>query len=187
MTVCWCKLQNTVTKADVKYNKLTANILLTNVGVSLRKQTTVCRISSWDILIPFATSSCSERAKNMQLPSPWLSEITKPFSWAVLFKFSDSSVWLVSLRAYNWICRSVWNVKSPVNNKVQNYSLWRGVVLTNTRGCHSGLKPPYHLSDPTTISWTIITFQLLWCKVKIRVKWCCSCTKTDSKNEATLP
>ena len=53
----------------------------------------------------------------MQLPSPWLSEITKPFSWAVLFKFSDSSVWLVSLRASNWICRSVWNVKSPVSNK----------------------------------------------------------------------
>ena len=117
MTVCWCKLYNTVTKADVKYNKVTANILLTSVGFSLRKWTTVCRISSWDILIPLTTSSCSERAKNMQLPSPWLSEITKPFSWAVLFKFSDSSVWLVSLRASNWICRSVWNVKSPVSNK----------------------------------------------------------------------
>ena len=53
-----------------------------------------------------------------QLPSPWLSEITKPFSWAVLFKFSDRSVWLVSMRAPNWICRSVWNVlKSPVNSK----------------------------------------------------------------------
>ena len=53
----------------------------------------------------------------MQLPSPWLSEITKPFSWAVLFKFSDSSVWLVSLRASNWLCWSVWNVKSPVNSR----------------------------------------------------------------------
>ena len=101
------------------YNKVTGNILLTSVGLSLRKPTTVCRISSWDILIPFTTPSCSERAKNMQLPSTWLSEITKPFSWAVLFKFSDSSVWLVSLRASNWICWSVWNVlKSPVNSKI---------------------------------------------------------------------
>ena len=105
----------------MKYNKLTANILLTNVGLSLRKQTTVCRISSWDILIPFETSSCSERAKNKQLPSPWLQEITKPFSWASLFKFSDSLVWLVSLCASNWICWSVWSVwnvlKSPANSK----------------------------------------------------------------------
>ena len=62
------------------------NKILTSLGFFRRCWTIVRRNSSWDIWIPLMRSSCSESAKNMQFPSPWLSEIAKPFFNAVVFK-----------------------------------------------------------------------------------------------------
>ena len=90
---------------------------LTSLGFSRRCWTIVRRNSSWEILIPLIRSSCSESAKNMQFPSPWLSEIAKPFSNAVLFKACDSSVLLDSMRASRMICWSTIKKGSPVNGR----------------------------------------------------------------------
>ena len=92
-------------------------MILTSLGLSLRYWTTVRRNSSWEILILLMWSSCSESAKNMQFPYPWLSEIAKPFSKATLFKFNDSSVLLASLRASSLIFWSARKTSSPANDK----------------------------------------------------------------------
>ena len=88
---------------------------LTSLGFSRRCWTIVRRNSSWDILIPLIRSSCSESAKNMQFPSPWLSEIAKPFSNAVLFKACDSLLLLDSMRASRMIC---WSTIKTGNSSV---------------------------------------------------------------------
>ena len=62
-------------------------------------------------------SSCFESAKNMQFPSPWLSEIAKPFSNAVLCKACHRSVLLDSMRASRRICWSARKMGSPVNGR----------------------------------------------------------------------
>ena len=90
---------------------------LTSLGLSLRYWTTVRRNSSWEILIPLMWSSCSDSAKNMQFPSPWLSEITKPFSKAILSKFNNSWVLLASLRASSLIFWSSRKTSSPANDR----------------------------------------------------------------------
>ena len=90
---------------------------LTSLEFSLRYWTTAKRNSLWEILIPLMSSSCSESAKNIQFPSPWLPEITKPLSKEMLFKFSESSVLLVFVRASSWICWSAWKTFSSVNDR----------------------------------------------------------------------
>ena len=77
-------------------------------------------------------SSCSESAKNMQFPSPWLSDIAKPFSNAVLFKACDSSVLLDSVRASRRICWSARKIASPVNGRGKrqfNRTWWTGLQV----------------------------------------------------------
>ena len=93
------------------------NEVLTSLGFSRRCWTIVRRNSAWDIWIPLMRWSCSERAKNMQFPSPWLSEKAKRFSNAVLFNVCDSSVLLDSMRASSRICWSARKVGSPVNDR----------------------------------------------------------------------
>ena len=93
------------------------NKVLTSLGFSRRCWTIVRRNSSWDIWIPLMRSSCSESAKNMQFPSPWLSDIAKPFSKAVLFNVCDSLVLLDSMRASSRICWSATKMGSPVNGR----------------------------------------------------------------------
>ena len=93
------------------------NMVLTSLGFSQRCWTIVRRNSSWDIWIPLMRSSCSESTKNMQFPSPWLSEIAKPFSKAVLFNVCDSLVLLDSMRASIRICWSATKMGSPVNER----------------------------------------------------------------------
>ena len=93
------------------------NKVLTSLGFSRRCCTIVRRNSSWDIWIPLMRSSCSESAKNMQFPSPWLSEIAKPFSNAVVFKACDSLVLQDSMRASSRICWSATKMVSPVKGR----------------------------------------------------------------------
>ena len=93
------------------------NKVLTSLGFSRRCWTIVRRNSSWDIWILLTRSSCSESAKNMQFPSPWLSDIAKPFSKAVLFNVCDSLVLLDSMRASIRICWSATKMGSPVNGR----------------------------------------------------------------------
>ena len=93
------------------------NKVFTSLGFSRRCWTIVRRNSSWEIWIPLMRSSCSESAKNMQFPSPWLSEIAKPFFNAVVFKACDSSVLLDSMRASNRICWSARKMGSPVSRR----------------------------------------------------------------------
>ena len=93
------------------------NEVLTSLGFSRRCWTILRRNSAWDIWIPLMRWSCSERAKNMQFPSPWLSEKAKRFSNAVLFNVCDSSVLLDSMRASSRICWSARKVGSPVNDR----------------------------------------------------------------------
>ena len=93
------------------------NNVLTSIGFSRRCWTIVRRNSPWDISILLMRSSCSERAKNMQFPSPWLSEIAKPFSNAVLCKVCDSLVLLDSMRASCRICWSARKMGSPVRGR----------------------------------------------------------------------
>ena len=93
------------------------NKVFTSLGFSRRCWTIVRRNSSWDIWIPLMRSSCSESAKNMQFPSPWLSEIAKPFSKAVLFNVCDSLVLQDSMRASSRICWSATKMGSPVKGR----------------------------------------------------------------------
>ena len=93
------------------------NKILTSLEFSRRCWTIVRRNSSWDIWIPLMRSSCSESAKNMQFPSPWLSDIAKPFSNAVVFNVCDSFVLLDSMRASSKICWSATKMVSPVNGR----------------------------------------------------------------------
>ena len=93
------------------------NKVLTSLGFSRRCWTIVRRNSSWDIWIPLTRSSCSESTKNMQFPSPWLSDVVKPFSKAVLFNVCDSLVLLDSMRASSSICWSATKMVSPVNGR----------------------------------------------------------------------
>ena len=93
------------------------NKVLTSLGFSRRCWTIVRRNSSWDIWIPLTRSSCSESAKNMQFPSPWLSEIAKPFSKAVLFNVCNSLVLQDSIRASSRICWRATKMGSPVKGR----------------------------------------------------------------------
>ena len=105
-------------RIDCKYIHRRKNSkVITSLGFSRRCWTIVRRNSSWDIWIPSMRSSCSESAKNMQFPSPWLSEIAKPFFNAVFFKACDSSVLLDSMRAFNRICWSARKMGSPVSGR----------------------------------------------------------------------
>ena len=97
---------------STKYDKV-----LTSLGFSRRCWTIVRRNTSWDIWIPLMRSSCFESAKNMQFPSPWLSEIAKPFSNEVLCKPCHRSVLLDSMRASRRICWSARKMGSPVNGR----------------------------------------------------------------------
>ena len=93
------------------------NNVLTSIGFSRRCWTIVRRNSPWDISILLMRSSCSERAKNMQFPSPWLSEIAKPFSKAVLFNVCNSLVLQDSIRASSRICWRATKMGSPVKGR----------------------------------------------------------------------
>ena len=108
--------------------------VLTSLGFSRRCLTIVRRNSSWEILIPLIRSSCSESAKNMQFPSPWLSEIAKPFSNAVLFKACDSLVLLDSMRASRMICWSAIKKGSPVNGKWKKINVRLGLFHASSIG-----------------------------------------------------
>ena len=67
------------------------------------------------------SSSCSEIAKNMQFPSPWLSDISKPLSWAIFFKFSEGSVFpAFPFASISRICRRSSWMAPPVNEKRSN-------------------------------------------------------------------
>ena len=103
--------------ANVCTLEIINNKVLTSLGFSRRCWTIVRRNSSWHIWIPLMRSSCSESAKNMQFPSPWLSDIAKPFSNAVLFKASESSVLLDSMRASSRICWSARKMGSPKSGR----------------------------------------------------------------------
>ena len=116
------------------------NKVLTSLGFSRRCWTIIGRNSSWEILIPLIRSSCSASAKNMQFPSPWLSEIAKPFSNAVLFKACDSSVLLDSMRASRMICWSTIKMGSPVNGRWTTYHKIEVISCQFNRRWCTGLK-----------------------------------------------
>ena len=76
----------------------------------------------------------------MQFPSPWLSEIAKPFSNAVLFKACDSSVLLDSMRASRMICWSTIEMGSPVNGRWTTYHKIEVISCQFNRRWCTGLK-----------------------------------------------
>ena len=102
--------------ADKKFSG--ARELLTSVGFFCRWRTTFFLSFLWESFTPCMNSSCSEIAKNMQFPSPWLSDISKPLSWAIFSKFSEGSVFpAFPFASISRICRRSSWMAPPVNEK----------------------------------------------------------------------
>ena len=85
---------------------------LTSFGFSLRYWTKDCLNWPCWILILLTVSSCSDRAWNMQFPDPWLSEILKPLSDAIVANFSVKVVLLLTVLAQSCIRWRFWRVRS---------------------------------------------------------------------------
>ena len=99
---------------------------LTSFGFSLRYWTKDCLNWPCWILIPLTVSSCSDKARNMQFPDPWLSEILNPFSDTIVVNSSVKVMLLLTVLAWSCIRWRFWRVRSsiPRTKMISGLFLW---------------------------------------------------------------